>query len=230
MRAATSRYQYATIAGKGYVVDSLHERLWDVDAKSGIIKQNPVSVSEYRNRGVPVIAAHPTIVGGIFCDFERVLDAESQFCLRWLREYGHEPGSYELAEAMAADCSISIEALSDKHRLIKIADGQVQLLEIGDYHHSLRELSYCLTAWEICLWTARHSVESLEFDQQNTAGKLKLRQFIRAGNRVGRNHAPSQGSVETLTLLLCDAYDNRACYINARIFEDLLRHGFIGLW
>ena len=104
MSTATSKYQYVTIGGQGYVVDSLHERLWDVDEKSGMIKQNPVSMSEYRERGVPIIAAHPTIAGGIFSDFERVLDAESQFCLRWLREYGHEPGSYESAEAMAADC------------------------------------------------------------------------------------------------------------------------------
>ena len=226
MRTATSKFQYVMIEGQGYVVDSLHERLWDVDEKSGRIEQHHVSVSEYRNRGIPVIAAHPTIVGGIFSDFERVLDAESQFCLRWLREYGHEPGPYESADATARDCSTSIEALRDKHRLIKIVDGQVQLLEIGDYHHSRRKLSYDLTAWEVCFWTARHSVESSEFDQQNTTGKLKLRQHIRDGNRVAGNLVPSRGSVETLTLLLADAYNGRGSYVTATIFEGLLRPRF----
>ncbi len=230
MRTATSKYQYVTIQSEGYVLDSMYEHLWKVDEENGRVRRHHVSVSEYRERGVPVITAHATIADGIFSDFERVLDAESKFCLQWLSEYGHEPGSYESAEAMAGDCSTSIEALRDKHRLIITEDGQAQLLKIGDYHHSSRDLSYELTAWEVCFWIARHSVESLEFDQQNTTGKLKLRQYIRDGNRVGRNNSPSQGSVSTLTLLLCDAYDNRACYINARIFEDLLRHGFIGLW
>lgn len=227
---STSRYQYVTIERDGYVLDSMYDRLWKVNEESGLIQRHPVLFSEYRQRCAPTIPAHPDAAARIFHDFERVLDAESKFCLHWLREHGHGPAPYGVAEAMAADCGTSIEALGHKHRLIKIEEGQAQLLEIGDYHHSRRELSYPLTAWEVCFWIARHSVESSEFDQQNTKGKLQLRQYIRDGNKVGGNLVPSRGSVETMTLLLCDAYGSLGCYVNATIFEGLLHHGFASFW
>ncbi len=229
-RTGTSRYQYVTIEGDGYVLDLMYDHLWKVNEESGAVQRHPVLFSEYRQRGILTFPAAPEAATRIFRDFESVLDAESKFCLHWLREHGHGLVPDGVAEAMAADCGTSIGALRHKHRLIEIEDGQAQLLGIGDYHHSRRKLSYSLTAWEVCFWIARHSVESLKFDQQNTKGKLQLRQTIRAGNRVGGDLIPSRGSVETMTLLLCDAYGRVGCYVNATIFEGLLHRGFASFW
>ena len=75
------------------------------------------------------------------------LDAESQFCLTWLRQHGYMAGNFGDAEGLSKAKDIDITALHD--RVLIAARGKVRLLRAEEYAE--RENRKEMTAWEGCL-------------------------------------------------------------------------------
>ncbi len=91
--------------------------------------------------------------------FEReagAMDAESSFCVDWLRQHGYQEGAYGEAEVLSQAKNISIESLRDLHQVLNAQSGKVQLLTI-DTFGAEREGSIAeMTAWEGCMRMAYH--------------------------------------------------------------------------
>ena len=75
------------------------------------------------------------------------LDAESQFCLTWLRQHGYMAGNFGDAEVLSKAKDVDIAALHD--RVLIAARGKVRLLRAEEYAE--RDNREEMTAWEGCL-------------------------------------------------------------------------------
>jgi putative DNA methylase len=128
------------------------------------------------------------------------LDAESRFCLDWLRTHPGGQGNYGLAEDLARAYNLSIDdRLAREHRLLTAGQGQVALLGIDDYDEarSYPQTGADVTAWEACHRMAWHMQPGEE--GRGVQGCVAVAQ--RAGDRLD--------DVERLARTLYDVYDRR---------------------
>ena len=149
-------------------------------------------------------------------------DAETRFCLAWLKQYGYTEGRFGEAEVLANAKAVPIDRMG---RLLIAGGGIVQLrLPAGYYEevegqeaHELREmlpLSGITTAWEGCLQMMFHL---------NLEGGRTL---VGAGEIAAAMHTNPESSpllsVERLARLLYNYYDRQSDAMNAVYFNNLV--------
>ena len=127
------------------------------------------------------------------------LDAESRFCLDWLRAYPSGKGDYGTAENLARAYDLAIDdRLEQTHQLLNASQGQVTLYNIEVYDEDRRyPPREEVTAWEGCLRMA-YQMQNGE-DRKGVAGCVPIAQH--AGDRLD--------SVERLARILYDHYNSR---------------------
>ena len=190
------------IDGGEYILDSLHEKLWDVDLRTGSVQLHRTSRAQYAERGTAITPVEATVMDHRLTQLEELLDRESSFCLRWLREFGHEDAEVGKAQAMAAELGTSIAALRDRHALIEVDGEQCKLSGIGAYHLKRPYLGRELTEWERCFRAAFNSVPPSDPSLSTVPGSLELRRRIKD---AGAGGMPTSGVVEALALMLAIA-------------------------
>ena len=91
------------------------------------------------------------------------LDAESQFCVTWLKQHGFDQGEYGVAETLSKAKNIDVDDLADMHDVLTAESGKVQLHDIDYYHppeHDpelpIDDRGGNMTAWEACFRIAYH--------------------------------------------------------------------------
>ena len=88
---------------------------------------------------------------------EGSLDAESRFCLGWLRAHSDGSGGYGEAENLARAHNLVVEErLEQAHNLLVANAGNVRLLDIDEYTAERRYPGGAMTAWEGCMRMAWH--------------------------------------------------------------------------
>ena len=149
-------------------------------------------------------------------------DAETCFCLAWLKQYGYTEGRFGEAEVLANAKAVAIDRMA---RLLIAGGGIVQLRSPAGYYeeiegqeaHALREalpLSGITTAWEGCLQMMFHL---------NLEGGRTIKGAAEIAEAMRNNPESSPLlSVERLARLLHNHYDRQADSMNAVYFNNLV--------
>ena len=140
------------------------------------------------------------------------LDAESRFCLDWLRAYPNGNGDFGTAENLARAYDLTIDdRLERTHSLLDASQGRVSLHDIDTYdderNYPAREE---VTAWESCLRMA-YQMQTGE-DRRGVAGCVQVAR--RTGDRLD--------SVERLARILYDHYNSRDDSRRAVAFNNVV--------
>ena len=140
------------------------------------------------------------------------LDAESRFCLDWLRTYPNGNGDYGTAENLARAYDLAIDdRLERTHRLLDASQGRVSLHDIDAYdderNYPARE---DVTAWESCLRMA-YQMQTGE-NRKGVAGCVQVAR--RTGDRLD--------SVERLARILYDHHNSRNDSPRAVAFNNVV--------
>ena len=137
------------------------------------------------------------------------LDAESRFCLDWLKQHGYEIGLYDKAETLARAKNVAIGKLQNLDRLLTAERGVVQLLPIDEYSNG-RPLSLGdMAAWEGCFRIAYH------LNREDGDG-------IPGAARVAQSMNGNVDAVERLARILYNHYDRKGDSPNALVFNNLV--------
>ena len=180
-----------------------------VDLRQAAIGLGMAVYSRYRNvttlSGDPVTVRHALMaindaVDSYVREQAGELDAESRFCLDWLRAYPGGKGDFGTAENLARAYDLAIDdRLEQTHRLLEASQGRVSLHDIDAYDTERRYPSRQeeVTAWESCLRMA-YQMQTGD-DRKGVAGCVPVAQ--RAGDRLD--------SVERLARILYDHYNSR---------------------
>ncbi len=137
------------------------------------------------------------------------LDAESNFCVDWLRGNGYGEGAYGEAEVLAQAVNISVESLRDGHRLLTAVGGKVQLLPLDSYSSERSNELSNMTVWEGCMRMAYHLSKE---DGGGTAGAAA----------IARRMGSDADSAERLARILYDHFDKTGDSSNAVVFNMLV--------
>ena len=137
------------------------------------------------------------------------LDAESRFCLAWLKQHGYGEGPYGEAETLARAKNVAIGKLQNLDGLLTAAGGRVKLRPIAEYCQD-RPLSLGdMTAWEGCCRMAYH------LNGEHGGG-------IKGAAQVARTLDGHVDAVERLARILYNHYDRQGDSQNAVLFNNLV--------
>ncbi len=173
-----------------------------------------------RYRGVETIGGEPVTVREALAAINHAiaeydeqqegdLDAESRFCLDWLKQHGYGTGPYGQAETLARAKNVSMGKLQHSDGLLTTAAGSVQLLPIDAYSAD-RPLSLgSPTAWEGCCRMAFH------LNREEGGG-------IRGAAQIARAMDGRVDAVERLARILYNHYDRQSDAPNAVVFNNLV--------
>ncbi len=137
------------------------------------------------------------------------LDAESRFCLDWLKQHGYGEGLYGEAETLARAKNVAIGKLQNLDGLLSAERGRVKLLPLDEFGDSRPLTLGDKTAWEGCFRMAYH-LNCEEGGGVNGAGM------------VAREMDGNVESVERLARILYNYYDRKGDSQNAVIFNNLV--------
>ena len=166
------------------------------------ISGEPVPVRE-------ALAAINRAIAGYDERQEGDLDAESRFCLDWLKQHGYGEGQYGEAETLARAKNVAIGKLQNLDRLLTAERGVVQLLPIDEYSNG-RPLSLGdMAAWEGCFRIAYH------LNREDGDG-------IPGAARVAQSMNGNVDAVERLARILYNHYDRKGDSPNALVFNNLV--------
>ena len=133
------------------------------------------------------------------------LDAESQFCVTWLKQHGFDEGEYGVAETLSKAKNIDVDDLASMHDILTSENGKVQLHDIDYYHppeHDpelpIDDRGGNMTAWEACFRIAYH----LDYGRWDAD---EVRGAARVFNTKGRDTE----RIERLARILYNYHDTR---------------------
>ena len=137
------------------------------------------------------------------------LDAQSRFCVDWLRQYGYGSGEYGQAEVLAQAHNVAVEAMP---RLLLAEVGKVRLHHPDTYTSNGRmTLDSDITSWEGCMRMSYH----LDTAHEGSGG-------IAGAADVARAMGGDAESVERLARILYEHYDRKNDSANAVKFNNLV--------
>ena len=136
------------------------------------------------------------------------LDAESRFCLDWLKQHGYGEGQYGEAETLARAKNVSIGKLQNLDGLLTAEGGRVKLLPLDEFGDSRPLTLGNGTAWEGCFRMAYH------LNREDGGGTKGAAYVARGMHNVE--------SVEQLARILYNHYDRKGDSQNAVIFNNLV--------
>ncbi len=128
---------------------------------------------------------------------EGALDAESRFCMGWLRQFPSGQGDYGIAEDLARGYDLVIGRLAQTHQLLDANQGQVTLRDIDAYDNERAYSAQEPSAWEICMRMAYHMQPGEE--------RLGVAGCVAAARRADGK----LDSIERLARSLYDFYNER---------------------
>ena len=171
---------------------------------------------------VETIAGEPVTVREALAAINRVIaehderqqgemDAETRFCVGWLRQFGYDTSSYGQAEDLARAMAVAVETLRDTHRLLTAEAGAVQLLAEDQFGPDRRPGLAEMTAWEGCFRIAYH----LDTGREDGKGVAGAAEVVR---RLGGNAE----SVERLARILYNHYDRKGDSRRSVMFNNLV--------
>ena len=133
------------------------------------------------------------------------LDAESQFCVTWLKQHGFDEGEYGVAETLSKAKNIDVDDLADTHDILTSENGKVQLHDMDYYHPTehdpelpINDRGGNMTAWEACFRIAYH----LDYGRWDAD---EVRGAARVFNTKGRDTE----RIERLARILYNYHDTR---------------------
>ena len=138
-------------------------------------------------------------------------DAESQFCVAWMKECQFMPGEFGVAEVLSQAKNIDITNLADTHQLLTSRDGKVQLSSIDEFHPERPYPITPMTAWEACMRIA-YNMDGRREDAAATQGSAE----------VVHHMGSDAESVERLARVLYNYFDGRGEARNALLFNELV--------
>ncbi len=142
---------------------------------------------------------------------EGALDAESRFCMGWLRQFPSGQGDFGMAEDLARGYDLVIGRLAQTHQLLDANQGQVTLRDIDAYDN---ERAYSTqeapSAWETCMRMAYH--------MQPGEDRLGVAGCVAAARRADGK----LDSVERLARSLYDFYNGRNDSARAVAFNSVV--------
>ena len=137
------------------------------------------------------------------------LDAQSRFCVDWLRQHGYGSGEYGQAEVLAQAHNVAVEAMT---RLLSAETGKVKLRHPATYApDGSTPRNGVATAWEGCMRMAYH----LDTGNEDGGG-------IAGAADVARAMGGDAESVERLARILYEHYDRKNDSANAVRFNNLV--------
>ena len=189
-----------------------------VDLAQAAIGPGMKIYSQYRS--VETIDGEPVPVREALTEINRViaeyhqreqgnLDAESRFCMDWLRQNGYGEGEYGDAEVLAQAKNVSINALAMRD-LLTAGGGRVRLLPVDEYCPDRPLRLPKMTAWEGCFRMAYHLDPKRDGDG------------LQGAAQVARAMDGSVESIERLARILYEHYDRKGESQNAVIFNHLV--------
>ena len=137
------------------------------------------------------------------------LDAESRFCLDWLKQHDYGEGQYGEAETLARAKNVAIGKLQNLDGLLTAEGGRVKLLPLDEFGDSRPLTLGNGTAWEGCFRMAYH------LNREEGRG-------IEGAGMVAREMDGNVESVERLARILYNHYDRKGDSQNAVIFNNLV--------
>ena len=137
------------------------------------------------------------------------LDAESRFCLDWLKQHDYGEGQYGEAETLARAKNVAISKLQNLDGLLTAEGGRVKLLPLDEFADSRPLTLGNGTAWEGCFRMAYH------LNREEGRG-------IEGAGMVAREMDGNIESVERLARILYNHYDRKGDAQNAVVFNNLV--------
>lgn len=148
------------------------------------------------------------VVGEHFRRQQGDLDAETSFCLDWLRAHDFNEGPFGDAETLAKAKDIAVNSLRDDEAVLKASGNKVRLTPWYDYGEisDLPEVGPSTTAWSGLMRIAWHFHEG---------------RGVEAGGKVIRAMTGTADQVERLSYILFDHYDRKFKPNESRIFNNI---------
>ena len=140
---------------------------------------------------------------------EGELDAQTRFCLRWLRQHSFGEGTFGEAELMSQASNVAIAILASE-RLLTAVGGVVQLLPLEGYHRQREWPRAPMTAWEGC-----HRMAWQIIPREGHGG-------VPGAAEVVRVMGGDAEIAERLARLLYSHYDRAGDSANAVVFNNLV--------
>ena len=147
------------------------------------------------------------------------LDAESQFCVTWLKQHGFAEGEYGAAETLSKAKNIDVDDLANMHDILTAENGKVQLHDIDYYHPPendpelpIDDRGGNMTAWEACFRIAYHLDNARRVDADDVRGAALV--FNTKGRDTDR--------IERLARILYNYHDARGEAHLAYIFNSIV--------
>ena len=137
------------------------------------------------------------------------LDAESRFCLDWLKQHDYGEGQYGEAETLARAKNVAISKLQNLDGLLTAEGGRVKLLPLDEFGDSRPLTLGNGTAWEGCFRMAYH------LNHEEGRG-------IEGAGVVAREMNGNVESAERLARILYNHYDRKGDAQNAVVFNNLV--------
>ena len=137
------------------------------------------------------------------------LDAESRFCLDWLKQHDYGEGQYGEAETLARAKNVAISKLQNLDGLLTAEGGRVKLLPLDEFGDSRPLTLGNGTAWEGCFRMAYH------LNHEEGRG-------LEGAGVVAREMNGNVESAERLARILYNHYDRKGDAQNAVVFNNLV--------
>ena len=135
------------------------------------------------------------------------LDAETRFCVDWLRQCDYDEGGFGDAEVLSQAKNVSIDTMAAQG-LIESQSGRVRLRNMGEYDH--QQLPLQMSAWEGCLRIGWH-LSGAE-DARTISGAAEV------VHRMGSDAA----SIERLARILYNHHDRKRDSQNAVLYNSIV--------
>ena len=175
--------------------------------------------------GVETIEGDPVLVRDALAEINRVigryflreqgeLDADTQFCIDWLKEHGFGEGPFGDAEVLAKAKDIAIGALVSEG-LLEAKRGRVRLIPIEAFQtpeNAVNGISPLTTSWEGLMRVAFH----FQFPEEGRG--------VEGAAEVVREMGPKSDEVERLARILFDHFDRKREPRNSRVYNDIADH------
>ena len=190
-----------------------------VDLRQAAIGPGMEVYSQYRR--VETIGGEPVPVRTALAEINRVvdeyaenqegeLDAETRFCLTWLKQYGFRQEDYGVAQDLSRSQDVVVETLRDFNRLLNASAGLVRLLSLDDYSPERQFRLGAMTAWEGAFRMAYH------FAAREDSGDIK------GAAQVAQMMGSNAESVERLARILYDHFDRIGDSHHSVVFNTLV--------
>ena len=138
------------------------------------------------------------------------LDAESRFCLTWLKQYGFRQGEYGVAQDLARSHNVVVETLRDFNRTLTASGGSVRLLPLDDFGPDRQFRLGAMTAWEGAFGMAYHF--GANEDKGDVEGAAAVAQMMDSNIE----------SVERLARILYNHFDRQGDSNHSVLFNTLV--------